>query len=94
MHSASQQMNVSHEAQDMADAGATRPDPMVTDRLSAIHEVAFGKPAGKPRAGSDFRSELAAAFRKLGRGLDAGAAYVRARGFYKSSGHKWTHSLD
>jgi hypothetical protein len=94
MHTASQQMNVRHETQDMGDAGATRPEPMVPDRLSAIHEVAFEKTAGTPRAGSDYRSELAAAFRKLGRGLDAGAAYVRARAFYKSSGHKWTHSLD
>lgn len=70
-----------------------RPEPLVADRLSTISETAFAANAGHGGSMTGARAELAAAFRRLGRGVEAGAAFRKAKYFYKSSGHHWARGL-
>lgn len=69
-------------------AQATAPD-RVTDYREAYHY----DDVEARGAGASIRNRLADAFRKLGVGAHARAAYERVTGFYRSSGHDWTHDL-
>lgn len=69
-------------------AQATAPD-RVTDYREAYHY----DDVEAHQAGASIRNRLADAFRKLGVGAHARAAYERVTGFYRSSGHDWTHDL-
>jgi len=39
------------------------------------------------------RVRVLAAFRKIGKGVDAKTAYERTRDFYRMTGHPWTRGL-
>lgn len=69
-----------------------RPEPIVSERLSALRDDFTGGWKTRP-AGAGARLELAEAFRKLARGMHPGAAFDRARDFFRSSGHAWTRGL-
>jgi len=45
------------------------------------------------RRGSSLRSQVAAAFKNIGKGVDAKIAYERTKDFYRSSGADWTRGL-
>lgn len=87
MQSVNQQLDFSHDTPAMNTA-----EPVVT-QPSRIHEVDYVKATEEHLAKVGIRNELAAAFRKLGRGVNAAAAYQRAKAFYKSSGHRWARGL-
>lgn len=70
-------------AEKMDQAMPAHAEPSSVNRSSQIYEVDF----------ASTRTELAAAFRKLGRGVHAKAAYEQAKDFYKFSGHDWTRGL-
>lgn len=93
MQSVNYQVDTSHHTQDMEPAKPARPEPFVTDHLSAVSEAGFTNVAETSWPESGFRAELAAAFRKLGRGVQAGTAFEQAKDFYRSSGHDWTRGL-
>lgn len=67
---------------------ATAPD-RVTDYREAYHLDTVEA----HQTGASIRSQLADAFRKLGVGAHARAAYDRVKNFYRSSGHDWTRGL-
>ncbi len=91
MHSSNHQAVSRHE--DETPDAQFRPEPFVPQHVDRIGDRFLGEATNQSRAASGIRDELGAAFRRLGRALDAGAAYERARSFYKSSGHRWTRGL-
>ena len=93
MQSATHQMDISPDTPGMDVTGPVRPEPFVSKRLYDLPEMPPVGTKEQPRSEPSVRAELAAAFKKLGRGIDARAAYERAKDFYKSSGHRWTRGL-
>lgn len=93
MQSVNQHASVSQHEPAADSAMPIRPEPLVAERLSTISEAAFAANAGHRRSLTGPRAELAAAFRRLGRGVEAGAAFRKAKDFYKSSGHHWARGL-
>lgn len=91
MHTSNHQAVSRHE--DETPEAQIRPEPFVPQHVDRIGDRFQVEATNQPRMASTIRDELGAAFRKFGRALDAGAAYERARSFYKSSGHRWTRGL-
>lgn len=73
----------SNYAEKMEPAVPVHAEPSSADPSAQLYEADF----------RSTRTELAAAFRKLGWGIHAKAAYEQAKDFYKSSGHDWTLGL-
>lgn len=88
MQSVNQKFDINDDTQAVQAAGTK-----VAERTSPVQPVDFVKATEEHLAGVGIRHELAAAFRRLGRTMNAGAAYERAKDFYKSSGHRWTRGL-
>lgn len=73
----------SNYAEKMEPVVPAHAEPSSADPSAQLYEADF----------MSTRTELAAAFRKLGRGVHAKAAYALAKDFYKSGGHDWTLGL-
>lgn len=83
-------------ARDMKGAAATWQMPKqatMPDRVTDYREAYHHDAVEAHQAGASIRSQLADAFRKLGVGTQARAAYDRVKDFYRSSGHNWTRGL-
>jgi len=70
-----------------------RPEPFINERVAAATVVQTMTAPHAHAGGADAREILAEAFMSLGRGVDAKAAYERAKDFYRSGGHDWTRGL-
>lgn len=93
MQYANQQQYRDAEIHGVEAAWPIRPEPMMSDRVSAVPGLDYAHAASGRQAVSTVRSQLAAAFQKLGVGSHAKAVYERTRDFYRSSGHDWTRGL-
>lgn len=93
MQSVNQQQYSDSEMQGVEAAWPVRPEPMISDRVSTVPGLEYAHATPGRSADSSVRSQLAAAFRKLGVGRHARSAYQRAKDFYRSSGHDWTRGL-
>lgn len=93
MQSTNTQVDVGRATSRPQTAKSFRPQPFVAERVDKPR-VAPTPAGNRARVdGRDSRFALAAAFRRLGRGFNAKAAYERAKDFYRSSGHNWARGL-
>lgn len=92
MQSVNHQVDFQH-MKHMTTAQPIRPEPFIPERVARRYEAPAEGARSKSESGSSVRHLLAAAFRKLHRGVDAGQADKDMRDFYRSSGNAWTRGL-